>query len=418
MTNQVNPFIFDKPVSPDHFIGREEVIYNCYQKLAGRARTSIAVSGGMGLGKTSLLHYLAHTAQKEKWGQFYTNLIFIYFSCATIERFTPTHFWQQILRALKQGENNQILHKQIDKLLQQTEISALDFGRLLYLLSQHQLTLVLQLDDFDWLINTKRASREVIIQFLNGLRALLSRPDYTLTAVIVTRPPLTEDCRNFLGPGSPFYNIFFSQPLPLFTTNEINALIKLALTDTGIEFNQADRDFLCRLAGTYPILLQMASFYLFEEYKEASHNSQTYERVTKDFETSSHPYFLCFWNETSPLQQAILNLIILRYLMQYQLQIDLTTGQIDDVFQNYEYELLLLTEDGLIQKTEDSYQIFSDVFAWWIVRKMAIESEAILVNRYRTIKEGPLQYGWQTLKKLASQLTLDYLTQTLRVDSP
>ena len=81
MTRQLNPFIFGRPVPPTHFIGREDIIDNCYRRLAGPVRNSIAISGEHGVGKTSLLYYLCQVAQQEGWGQPYTRNIFLYLDC-------------------------------------------------------------------------------------------------------------------------------------------------------------------------------------------------------------------------------------------------------------------------------------------------------------------------------------------------
>ena len=69
MVRQINPFIYGKPVPPSHFVGREAVIDHCYNRLAGPVRTSIAISGEHGIGKTSLLYFLKYLAEKEEWGR-------------------------------------------------------------------------------------------------------------------------------------------------------------------------------------------------------------------------------------------------------------------------------------------------------------------------------------------------------------
>ena len=76
MVRQINPFIYGKPVPPSHFVGREAVIDHCYNRLAGPVRTSIAISGEHGIGKTSLLYFLKHLAEKEEWGRSYGHILF------------------------------------------------------------------------------------------------------------------------------------------------------------------------------------------------------------------------------------------------------------------------------------------------------------------------------------------------------
>lgn len=416
MKPQINPFVYGKPVPPTHFIGREDIINHCYNRLAGPVRSSIAISGEHGLGKTSLLYYLRHTAQKEQWGQPYTHNIFIYLYCPTLEQFTANRFWRRVLERIKQEKDNPALHQRIDQLLGQEEIEVTHFRRFLRWLNQWGFSLVLLLDGFTWIVKTDTADQAAIGDFLSHLRALTNDPDYSLILLTATRKRLNILCYDIVQdrPESEFYNGFIFQSLPPFTPDEIDALLKQALKEANFEFDQADRGLLHHMAGAHPALLQMAGYLLFEERRHAPLTGKIYKKVIEDFEREARHYFSLFWNESSPLEQTLLILTILSHLSgESSLQFDMTGEEIQGLLQKYERDMVHLVERSLIQQVEDTYQIFSAVFAWCIVREMAAESETMLADRYQTIGEEPLRRVWRTIKKLAPQLTLDRLTQTL-----
>jgi serine/threonine-protein kinase len=91
----------------------------------------------------------------------------------------------------------------------------------------------------------------------------------------------------------------------------------------------------------------------------------------------------------------------------------MSAEEIEQLLQKYEFYLLPLIERGLIQKIEDTYQIFSTIFAWWIVRQLAAQSDIPSNAAHFPVEEEALLRAWQTLRKVAPQLTLDRLTTTL-----
>jgi tRNA A-37 threonylcarbamoyl transferase component Bud32 len=158
----------------------------------------------------------------------------------------------------------------------------------------------------------------------------------------------------------------------------------------------------------------MAGYYLFEKRCQAPLTEQVFRMIVEMFEQEARHYFSRFWAESSLLEQTFLILTILMYLSgQSSLQIDMTSEEIQGLLQRYERTLITLVERGLLQQVEETYQIFSAIFAWWILREVAAESENWLDNRSQTISEELLRRTWQTFIKLAPHLTLDKLTQSL-----
>jgi tRNA A-37 threonylcarbamoyl transferase component Bud32/archaellum biogenesis ATPase FlaH len=416
MARQINPFVFGKPVPHEYFIGRDGIIDNCYNRLAGPVRTSVAISGEHGIGKTSLLHYLMFIAREEEWGQPYTKNIFIYVDCQSVKQFTPTRFWRHVLELLDDAEDTPALHQEIEPLLEQLDLDATHLQRLLRWLSQNQFSLVLLLDSFTWIVRANTDDLTTISDFLAGLRALTNLPDYALTLITATREPLNILCADIVKdyPGSYFYNNFAFEALPPFSGTEIDSLLEQAADRTGFEFDQADRHLLQQMAGAHPALLQIAGFHLFEARRRGSLSDGVHKKMIEDFERAARNYFSLFWNESTPLERTLFILVILLTLSkQTSNRLDMTGAEIQRLLQKHERNLMQLVERGLVEHTRHSYTIFSSIFIWWIVREVDAEDETELANRHNTIVEEPLRRAWQTLKKVAPQLTLDRLTQML-----
>lgn len=316
---------------------------------------------------------------------------------------------------MKQSEDNPGLQELIDGLLQRTELDVIDLGGLRKWLEEQRFSVIWELDNFEWLVNADRAPRQTVIVFLNNLRSLADSPTGRIGFFVVSDRPLNTVCEGFefMDP-SPFSNVFDSRPLSPFSSGEITALLQHALAGTGLEFDQVDRAFLTRLAGALPILVQMAGFYLFERRRDALLTNQIYAQVTEAFEQASWPYFSRLWSRSSSDERALLSLATLRYLAsQSQLPTDVRTDEIDGVFQQHLKTITPLTKGGLLQEAGNSYRLFSDVFAWWVVREVAAEGESALASPFGTVGAELLLRARRRLKELEPHLILDKQTQTL-----
>lgn len=419
-TDIINPFIYNRPLPPAFFVGREDIIRRCRSRLAGSVRNNLAISGEQGIGKTSLLRYLMYLAQDKQWGQPYTRNIFLYLDCQTIKEFTPTHFWQRVLELLKETQHGSSLSERIDTLNDQPEIDTFDIERLLKRLSREGVTIVVMLDSFTRIVKIGAAetSPDVVGYFLAGLRALTNLPEGALTMLTATRQHLDLECYDIVKdrPDSKFYNNFHFESLPPFTVNEIEALLGQALRPYSyITFNQGETSFLQRMAGAHPGLLQMAGFHLFEARSQGPLNPQAYKQVVGTFKgEADRLYFPSFWGNSSPLEQTLLILIILAPLSENSAwRMNITPQEIQHLFQKYERNLDDLVKRGLITRVGEIYQIFSVVFAWWIAQEIASKSEAKLAQDYQALEVESLRRAWQTFIDLAPHLTLDRQAQGL-----
>jgi serine/threonine protein kinase len=414
MTQRVNPFITRRYVPPTRFIGREEIINSCRTWLASKSSTSFYIHGEHGIGKTSLLHRLRYLADEQDWGGARTQLVFIHLDCQEIQPFTPTRFWQRVLFSLRRATDKSILHKELDDLLQEPELDSLSIGYKLFdALNQQQISLVLMLDSFTWIIDCYSDEPRMIGHFLISLRSLTNQANSPLIIVTATPKPLEMLCAHIEKdyPGSRFYNTFMSQPLGPFGHEEIEDLFVQAQDLSGFDFNADIKTFLVNAAGPHPALLQMAGFHLFEACPDNQLTETACRKVIRELEDTARSYFTQFWADSSALERTLLVLVMLNQLLQAgtirSTDVALSREEILGFLNTYERDLIQIERRALVRAENETYGIASAVFAQWIVHDVSADSEAIYAQHDKAIRDKRLLEAWDSLIGLAPQLTLD-----------
>jgi len=276
-----NPFQYGVPVPPSHFVGREREVRMIFDLITGSARGSVAVSGERLIGKTSLLRYVAAPEIAKAWGGTPDRYIFLYLNCQSISQFTPTRFWRTVLDLLSRHFSAGELQEMIEGLRGQKEIRAADLEVILDEIHDRGQALVLLLDEFEWVIRTDTAQDIAItLDFLSGLRALVTHSKRVFSLITATREPVHQLCAPIKFIGSPFYVFFANISLKPFTREEAEELIDKALKGTGIEFSKADRDFVFEVSGGHPHWLQNACFKLFEKKLQLVGERPDYKEIS------------------------------------------------------------------------------------------------------------------------------------------
>jgi len=351
MAHPLNPFTPYSPVSPAYFVGREREVQGILDHLASAALGSSAISGERRIGRTSLLHYLTERLSEVPLQEQFLPL---YMDCQSVPRFTPTHFWQRVLRLLESKITNDSLGKAMAKLLGQEEISCTDFEIVSDRIYEDGQTLVLLLDEFEWVVRTDPANVEMTHDFLSGLRALINRVPKGLALVIGAVHPLDRLCEGIEFRGSPFGNIFLQLRLRPFTEAEVDQFFTRMLKDTGLEFTEDERNYVKQVAGGHPLLLQTASSLLFESRMRVG-PIENYWAISKRFAEQASHHFKSLWEASTEGEKTLLLAIATR-----DLDHELTQARLAR-------ELRSLTERGLVVHREGHPEIFSFLFAQWII---------------------------------------------------
>ena len=380
MAHPSNPFTPYSPVSPAYFIGREREVQGILDHLASAAWGSSALSGERRIGRTSLLHYLTDQLSKPPLQEQFLPL---YVDCQSIPRFTPTRFWQRVLKLLESKITDDSLSKATAKLLGEEEISCTDLEVVSDRIYEGGRTLVLLLDEFEWVVLTDPASIEMTHDFLSGLRALINRVPKGLALVIGAVHPLAKLCEEIEFRGSPFANIFLQLRLRPFTEVEVGQFFARMLKDTGLEFTEDERNYVKQIAGGHPLLLQTAGSLLFESRVRAG-PTENYWAISRRFAEQASHHFKSLWQASTEGEKILLMAIATRDLDHELTQARLTR------------ELRSLTERGLVVQRGKHPEIFSFLFAQWIIehgeRPISMADPETLETKLTELKEDHAIY--------------------------
>ena len=364
MSQPRNPFVYGPPVVPSQFVGRQSEIKKIFDQLHNPALGSVALSGERRIGKTSLLHYLAapHVARQHDldW-----RAIFIFQDCAQIVPFSPTNFWQAILkrleRKLKRKEVEQKILAGIQATLAQPQIGAADIEYILDDLHEAGFLLVLLLDEFEACVHTDVSNEATTRQFLGGLRSLVNYVPRTLSLIAATHQLLSTICRPISFMGSPFYNNFVFISLRHFQTAEAELLWGQTLTDTSVIFSKIEQAQIYDLAGTHPMLLQAAAALMFERKLTNPNQTQDFLSLRQQFREAVVHQFEDLWYWSSTREREILT--------------TLAHGEERSEIATWTDEWEQLVRRGLLKREEGTYRLFSSVFWEWLIDNLYRLSE-------------------------------------------
>ena len=423
MNRLPNPFIYGKPVPHEYFVGREEEVTACFNTLAGPVRGSVAISGGSRVGKTSLLTYVAQIGAAEGWGQPHTTNRFVLLDCQSISRFSPTRFWHRVLDLLAHQVDTPSLLDKIAHLLTQEDLDSAHFEQVLEALHATGQSLVLLLDEFEWVVKKDARNLEATRDFLSGLRALINTTPNVLSLIIATRLPLNVLCQGIVADeGSPFYNSFIFRRLQPFRPHEVEQLIEQVLAHTNVVFDEQDQGYIRQIAGTHPFLVQLAGSLLFEAKSQNLPIADQYRSIGIHFEEQARHHFGQLWDYSSPEEQTLLLLVAWQqYAQVWDSNVSLDWETYSCLLRRCERDLIRLAERGLVVKAEATPCIFSSVFAWWLMNEMRRgneensqrqiagltylpRSEADKVTQIiRRVREEGSRFAWNRLSALTPE---------------
>jgi hypothetical protein len=243
----------------------------------------------------------------------------------------------------------------VQDLLGRDEITTTDIGFLLEDLHEAGFLVVLMLDEFEWVVRTDAENVATTRDFLGGLRALINYVPRVLSLIVATRQPLDEVCRDVRFMGSPFYNNFVFVHLRPFSQNEAELLLQQMLANTGLSFSQTEKDLIYGLAGTHPLLLQVAAGLVFESKISGASQIHDLFPIREQFRNLVNHQFEDFWKWSQSRMQQILT-----YLASGR-GAEATTW-----LEAWARERETLIRRGLIVKRRGKYCLFSPVFEEWL----------------------------------------------------
>jgi hypothetical protein len=229
----------------------------------------VAIWGGPGMGKRSLLEKLADPQTLQEHGIDPTKAVIVLLSCESITPFTSDGFWEEVLTETHHKlDSDPQLQNEIQTLLDKGQTNKDSVRQVLKKLNRQNKFLLLLVSDFDIALSQhEKYTEDDMAIFLSECRSLAvhSSESRNLSMIVTSGKRLSE-----LGPAlnsgaSPWYNHYLFLRLPLLTEQEVDELLKPLTTHMTPEL----REGISRMAGRHPTLLQIAGFHLYNFFNSS-----------------------------------------------------------------------------------------------------------------------------------------------------
>jgi hypothetical protein len=255
-----NPFYFSKPVSdPALFLCREREIRQIAGRLLSAAPESTSVTGEQGMGKTSLLAYLADAGTAQRLGLTPDHFCLLPVNGSGDEASTPLCFWQVVLERLAQAALVAEVQAAADALRQTEDIDILALEDVLALAGQHDLRVVLLVDDFESIARNEHFNAG----FFGALASLATNGPLSLIAAS-ERDPGGERCRTALQ-RSPLFALLANVSLHPLSRPDVSEIIERYSAAGGVTLEEWEKTKIIHgLGHSNPYLVQMAAYWTVE----------------------------------------------------------------------------------------------------------------------------------------------------------
>jgi len=267
--------------NPDEFFGRKGEVRRIYSRLDAARPQSVSVVGERKIGKSSLLNFVYHRANRRQFMRNFEDSVFVYLDFQSkldydIEMFIDFLF---NMFTFECGDKHDYTAR--DKSLDQ-------LGEVVAELDGEGKRIVILMDEFEVITRNKRFDES----FFAFLRSLAN--SYKVAYVTSSCEDLQEMCHNKDIADSPFFNIFSNLPLRPFERAEARELITVPSERAGVPL-EAYADRILEVAGCFPLFLQVAGAGAFDCCIDNDSSDPDWERITRLFREEADPYFRSVW---------------------------------------------------------------------------------------------------------------------------
>lgn len=298
-----NPFFHRGAIRHiDDFVGRDAEVNQILGLL--RNGQSVSLIGPRRIGKSSLLLHLCNPLVREPFGLNPPNSLFVMLDCQELAGSPPEEVYELLLDGLIDTASQAGLT--LDTNAQPGTYRALD--RALQQVYQQGSSVVVLLDEFELLA----ANQHLTPYFFARLRGLTTK--YGLAFMTASQRPLFAITAEEAVLSSPFFNIFVTLPLGLFTVTEAQELFYKRLASTTHTFSDELKEYLIWLVGLHPFFLHIAGYHAVQAASNAEIDLAIAGSLSEgklhsldspiEIEAESHLGYL--WQNLSPDDQHVL----------------------------------------------------------------------------------------------------------------
>jgi hypothetical protein len=349
-----NPFYHRGAIRrAEEFHGREAETNQILGLL--RNSQSVSIIGARRIGKSSLLLHLCRPPVRQAFNLAPPQVLFVPVDCQELGGSPPEEVYEALLTSLLDAAEDAGVSA--GQLARPGTYRSLD--RALHTVHQAGVGVVVLLDEFELLAANERLTP----YFFARLRGLTTK--YGLAYITASQRPLFAITADEQILSSPFFNIFVTLPLGLFSEEEARQLLLKRLEGTGVAFSVELCNYLLFLVGPHPFFLHIAGYYAYRAVaQDNSLNNRgdfSYLDSAIEMEADSHLSYL--WSNLAPDEQYALAIL---------------NGPVDC--------LRHLEQQCLMQQVDGSYHYTSEILRRFVRRQEVgglIQAGPFVIDRQR-----------------------------------
>lgn len=295
-----NPFFHRGAIRrQEEFHGRSAEVGEILGLL--RNGQSVSLIGPRRIGKSSVLLHLARPQTRANQELDPPHAIFVLVDCQEFGGSPPEEVYEVLLSVLI--DRAEEMGIDVGEVTRFGTYRSLD--RVLNRVQKAGARVIVLLDEFELLAANERLTP----YFFARLRGLTTK--YGLAYLTASQRPLFDITADEEILSSPFFNIFVTLPLGLYSEEEARTLLQKRLEGTGVSFSKRLRDHLLYLVGPHPFFLHIAGYHAFQSVAEGTSPEGQGELAEVDapieMESDSHLSYL-WQNLTLEEQYALTTL--------------------------------------------------------------------------------------------------------------
>lgn len=349
-----NPFYHRGAIRNEaDFYNREAEI----KQILGLLRNgqSVSLIGPRRIGKSSLLLHLCREKVQAPLNLAPPQAFFILIDSQEFGGSLP----EEVYEALLDGLLDAAEAAQIEIKMTHTPGTYRALDRVLHQLSKQGVAVVVLLDEFELLAGNEQLTP----YFFARLRGLTTK--YGLAYLTASQRPLYDVTAEEEILSSPFFNIFVTLPIGLFSPEAAKELLRTRLQNTEYSFSDALVDYLVWLVGPHPFFLHIAGYHAYQALLQGKtlETKADFQQLDEPIEVETDSHISYLWNNLSPEDQ-------------YALAI--ADGPIDS--------LRLLEQQCLLTPTEEGYRYTSEILRRYVRRQQVaglIQAGPFVIDQQR-----------------------------------
>lgn len=295
-----NPFFHRGAIRrASYFHGRQNEVAQILGLL--RNGQSVSLIGPRRIGKSSILLHLCRSSVRESYNLQPPKAIFVMLDCQELGGSPPEEVYETLLVGLVDAAEDADL--ELEPAQQPGTYRSLD--RALHEISKQDVPVVFLLDEFELLA----ANEHLSPYFFARLRGLTTK--YGLAFLTTSQRPLFAITAEEEILSSPFFNIFVTLPLGLYSKEEAISLFQDRLAATTVTFSPRLIDHLLGLVGPHPFFLHIAGYHSFQAIVQGNvaSNADDYAAVDEPIEIEADSHIGYLWQNLSTEEQTALALV-------------------------------------------------------------------------------------------------------------